>query len=741
VARHVTDYQQVLQRDVQLRGPSAILCKLEDKQDISDDMDTIKRTTIPTLIGHSTKGTSWHGKETLAEESYLTPQSFLSVKLLGAGGFSTVDEVVHRATNLRISRKTLKNRDQSAFEELRKEVDVLQKLRHPHIIRFLGAYSKEDKVSILLSPVADTTLAVWLQHCHAEKPAGLDRTLFTMFGCLVSSIRYLHEQRPIIKHMDIKPQNILVKHGSHGTPHVILCDFGTSTAEVGPAGDYSKPLTRQYCAPEVVSGKTRSTAYDIWSLGCVLLETIRFFGQDDSHWLDLRREFCGRQGKYYWEDIPRLQDWLSTSLDQANSNREITVISSVKSMLQEDPAERPSAAMLTMIFPPAPCCLGWPNEEASFPEPMEELQLTEALLGDDDGDDDYPARQATIAAAKQKHARTFKLDYHIACAKAWLTECCKNHEVCHREATDAKALPTRLLDIRPGDEDTSLLRLVNGADILRSTSQVEYAAISQLWSESDATLTTKRLRNPGPVFRRDELSKLLNKAIAAADRIGIRYIWVDSLCVIQDCEEDKRSECGMMASIFRNAILTILPDQDHAAWQSISGRTHAHLNWQSQGFAWDTRAWCLQERLLCTRLLHLTGGQLYWECHSLKASETFPHGLPPLVWERVHTRSSHGRNTTPPRSTISLQSIRNSPALVITREPTKTDLHFGSEVPLPPVSAENVDVKEEAAADASVTTNPRKILKTNVEKLDASSPMGLHSRSDSASTMVEGESL
>jgi serine/threonine protein kinase len=156
---------------------------------------------------------------------------FVSVKLLGTGGFSTVDEVVHQETKLRISRKTLKNKDHSALEELKNEVQVLQKLRHPHIIRFLGAYTKGDKVSILLSPVAETTLALWLEGCIAHRPEGLNDMIIKMIGCLASSMRYLHEQRPVVKHMDIKPQNILVVQGEHGIPHVILSDFGISSFE------------------------------------------------------------------------------------------------------------------------------------------------------------------------------------------------------------------------------------------------------------------------------------------------------------------------------------------------------------------------------------------------------------------------------------------------------------------------------------------------------------------------------
>jgi serine/threonine protein kinase len=595
------------------------------------------------------------------ENSYLKSQSFLSVKLLGTGGFSTVDEVVHRETKLRISRKTLKNREHSALEELKKEVNVLQKLRHPHIIRYLGAYTKDDKVSILLSPVAETNLAVWLEKCYLEKPAGLADTVMKMFGCLASSIRYLHEQRPVIKHMDIKPQNILVMHGSHDMPHVVLSDFGISSAEASTTAQNPTPLTRQYCAPEVPSRTSRGQAADIWSLGCVFLEMLAAAYHDtNGQWLDFRKEFSGRKGKYYWEEVPRLHDWISSFLDQAANYTEATVLRTVKSMVREEPVERPSAAMLTILFAPAPCCLSWPNEKASFPAPHEEFELAERLLREDGvaGQDraQAPGVERPALLGGQDEHESFEI------AKTWLRDCSKNHETCRPEASTAKVLPTRLIDIRPIGLTRSSVRLLNSSELPLESCPAEYAAISHIWTDQDLTLSTQRLQSMQDNLPREELPKALNDAIAVADRIGHRYIWVDSLCVIQDSAEDKRRECAMMASTYRNAVLTIVADatDTSSAVRQTSLPVIFPIDWEAPGFAWDTRPWCLQERLLCGRLLHLTSGQMYWDCHSLKASETFRRGLPSLVWEKVHTRSSIGRSA--PLS--SRRSPAEAPAII-----------------------------------------------------------------------------
>tara|TARA_R110002003_G_scaffold54_28_gene4895 strand:+ start:7669 stop:9603 length:1935 start_codon:yes stop_codon:yes gene_type:complete len=556
-------------------------------------------------------------------------QSFLSVRLLGSGGFSTVDEVIHRETNLRLSRKTLKNRDPAAIKELWKEVNTLQKLRHPHVIRFLGAYSKGDKMSILLSPIADTTLALWIDRFVQQKPANFTEVITKMFGCLASSVRYLHEQRPVVKHMDIKPQNILIVEGDGEFPHVVLCDFGISSSEEDVLdGRISQPLTRHYIAPEVFEGFTRKQAADIWSLGCVFAEMASVsFSQGNSQWLGLRKEFNGRTGKHYWQDVPALQDRLTALHEEAATHTEMIVARTLKAMLNAQPAERPDAASLTMIFTPAPCCLSWPNDQATYPGPQEEFGAVEMLVREDG---------VNCHAQLCQHG-----DLNAACnqglsgAKTWLAQCSQSHAACsHAVPSHSNSLPTRLLDIQPEGDQGSSVRIVESASIECGTAPIAYIALSHAWTPSDAKLTTATLHEISASMPLATLSHTLTSAITAAHDLGYRYLWTDSLCVIQDSEDEKRAECAKMASVFRNAALTLVLDALDDGLENFRNTLAQSPN----GFAWDTRAWALQERLLSHRFLHLGQEQMYWECNSLKASETFPRGLPSLIWEKAHTK-------------------------------------------------------------------------------------------------------
>ncbi|KAJ4358102.1 uncharacterized protein N0V89_002681 [Didymosphaeria variabile] len=563
-----------------------------------------------------------------------------SLKLLGAGGFSTVDEVVHRETSLRFARKTLKNRERSAIEELKNEVDVLKKLRHPHIIRFVDSVQKGDRMSILLSPVAETTLAAWLDTKLQNKPDGLSETIITMMGCLASSIRYLHEQRPVVKHMDIKPQNILVKQGEEA-PHVFLSDFGVSSIGEITRNSKTMPLTRQYCAPEVSEGVSRELASDIWSLGCVFLEMLTVAYKDDNpRWLDLRQVFGGRKGKYYWQDVPALQGLLTQSLEQAATRNEANATSTVKEMLSSKPAERPTAPKLTMVFTPAPCCLSWPNEKVAYPGPSEELQTVKTFFQEDGRDGSAHLHDVDDQQKQQSDT--------VTNAKRWLEECSHDHEACrhiHHGHVAGKTLPTRLIDILPDGKAGFSVRVVNGAD-LDEHNRPDYTALSYVWADDELKLSTARLEAMQSDLPRDILPKAINEAITKAQDIGFRYLWVDNLCVLQDSDEDKERESRAMADVYRNAALTIVATQKGVDQQALQAAVLPLSTYLTPGFAWDTRAWSLQERLLSRRFLHLGEEQMYWECNALKASETFPrglesfrHALSSLLWEKVHTRA------------------------------------------------------------------------------------------------------
>jgi hypothetical protein len=146
------------------------------------------------------------------------------------------------------------------------------------------------------------------------------------------------------------------------------------------------------------------------------------------------------------------------------------------------------------------------------------------------------------------------------------------------------------------------------------------------------------------------LPLLFLHAIEAAHKLSISYLWIDSLCILQDSQADFDTEAAMMSTIYRNSYCTIsagLDDTDTLGLfrqQDVENDAVEFELHDSEGVARKVRAlkkqacwtkmfekgplqqrgWCLQERELSPRVLHFTPTQVLWECRCLKASQGLP---------------------------------------------------------------------------------------------------------------------
>ncbi|RSL61392.1 hypothetical protein CEP53_005097 [Fusarium sp. AF-6] len=85
-----------------------------------------------------------------------------------------------------------------------------------------------------------------------------------------------------------------------------------------------------------------------------------------------------------------------------------------------------------------------------------------------------------------------------------------------------------------------------------------YAALSYCWGgPQPLTATKSNLQTLISGVEVDKLPQTLQDAVHVTRRLGIRYLWIDALCIIQDSPEDKLSEIGKMGTIYRNAVVTI----------------------------------------------------------------------------------------------------------------------------------------------------------------------------------------
>ena len=155
----------------------------------------------------------------------------------------------------------------------------------------------------------------------------------------------------------------------------------------------------------------------------------------------------------------------------------------------------------------------------------------------------------------------------------------------------------------------------------------------------------------------DDLNKLFQDAIQASGPLGINYIWIDCLCIIQDSREDWLNESARMGAVYRNSYLniagtgfkdgnaglfvqrdpdrlstTILIETSRASEKTVGGFFNSSL-WEEDvaNAPLNRRGWVIQERCLAVRTLHFGSEQLFWECAENSACELWPKKLPSVM--------------------------------------------------------------------------------------------------------------
>ncbi|KAI4274235.1 MAG: hypothetical protein L6R38_006156 [Xanthoria sp. 2 TBL-2021] len=182
-----------------------------------------------------------------------------------------------------------------------------------------------------------------------------------------------------------------------------------------------------------------------------------------------------------------------------------------------------------------------------------------------------------------------------------------------------------------------------------------YLTLSHRWGiASILKLEHSKIADLEKGFNITDLPRTFQDAVVVTKRLGCKYIWIDSLCIIQDSIEDWAYEAGMMSEVYTNALCSISAtgnfSSDDGCFQERNASDVEGLvvnpRWtglQSTIFRvieyglWDNlvtsaplnkRAWVVQERLLAPCVLHFGRTQLAWECHELDACESYPAGLP-----------------------------------------------------------------------------------------------------------------
>jgi hypothetical protein len=214
----------------------------------------------------------------------------------------------------------------------------------------------------------------------------------------------------------------------------------------------------------------------------------------------------------------------------------------------------------------------------------------------------------------------------------------------------APILPKRMIKLGKGAKTARLVDIPTNAT-------VPYAALSYCWGEN-ATLMTKnhtlkKFKKNIPMWK---LPQTIKDAFCLTKELGLDYLWVDAICIVQGNQLEWEEESQKMGHIYSNAKIVLAAtrsgnvhdgmftrrsatplSRDIEAPES-SMRARRNLNHEiiiscrtKSNYWWDkyikatfpllSRGWGFQERMLATRIVHFTPTELVWECQRSRRCE------------------------------------------------------------------------------------------------------------------------
>ena len=239
-------------------------------------------------------------------------------------------------------------------------------------------------------------------------------------------------------------------------------------------------------------------------------------------------------------------------------------------------------------------------------------------------------------------------------------ECESSHPLCRPKLPAHFYGPARLLDVGSAENPSpDIYRLVQGEPVLAANNR--YIALSYCWGGDVPLRTTQdKLAAFTVSIAFDSFPKTFQDTILMTRALGLRYLWIDALCIVQDDRREWKQEASKISYIFQRAYLTIsatsaknsnekldvsniypptlqvdLPSEATSANQTPDGPEsiatnqrihidllpHPQLEVYLKESPQNRRGWTFQETVLSRRIVHLTTHQFFWQCHTFLESE------------------------------------------------------------------------------------------------------------------------
>ncbi|KAK2597572.1 hypothetical protein N8I77_012351 [Diaporthe amygdali] len=258
---------------------------------------------------------------------------------------------------------------------------------------------------------------------------------------------------------------------------------------------------------------------------------------------------------------------------------------------------------------------------------------------------------------------------HFTILRDWLQDCDEHHDSCRPLKNSSAQLPKRLIDVGQGGGTGVSLYETKQDDAL------EYIALSHPWgphSSSHFCTYPENIDHHLQGILLKDLPQTFQDAVGATRSLNQRYLWIDSLCIIQGPNGDFNEQAKHMEGIFRQAYCVLaascakgqqdgflkLRDERRCLkiHQDLSSRPPIYVcdfiddfQQHALGSHLNKRGWVLQERALARRTIFFTEKQTYWECGAgvrcettMKMNNKLASFLGDSRFPEVGMRSTHG---------------------------------------------------------------------------------------------------
>lgn len=215
---------------------------------------------------------------------------YTKIREIGSGSFGKAYLVQTAGRSAVLKEVDMSRMDQLERAQAEGEVRVLQKLKHPYIVKYWESFVHSRRLCIVMDYCDGGDLFKYITQQRRNRSKIPEGTILRWFTQMSLAIKYMHEDKRIL-HRDIKTQNVFLRReGPLGA--VKIADFGISKV-LSSAQAMARTMagTPYYLSPEMVRKQPYACPSDMWAMGCVLFELcalrVPFDAPDMQQLLDL----------------------------------------------------------------------------------------------------------------------------------------------------------------------------------------------------------------------------------------------------------------------------------------------------------------------------------------------------------------------------------------------------------------------------------------------------------------------